>query len=339
VLHDPAAPGTRRVTITTEPPGAEMAFVPLDPATGEPQPERMARAGKSPVELDLPPGDYLVVAALDDERFHEVYRHVPEDVHAIASAYSHLNWQLDDDGRVQWPQVTIPPASVVRGMARIAGSDSGAIQEFLIDAGEFTLAEYRRHMEGHAPFDRRSPKRPDEFAAAVNFDQAMKLAELAGKRLPTEWEYQHAATNGGSQKFSWGDSTPDTDDGESFQRIGPVGTPLSDCLKTTPPVNGLCSNVAEWTNSPAIAVIGSGAVRKALPLTSKPNGSYRIVRGGDPSVVEGRPGPPRSSYDPTYRFALPRATVKPGLGFRCVRSVKPRLDPSDFPPAKNTNAI
>jgi hypothetical protein len=68
----------------TIPSGAEIVFVPLNDRTGLPEPNRLLRAGYSPVKLGLAPGDYLVVAAHADGKFHEVHRHVPKSDEGLA---------------------------------------------------------------------------------------------------------------------------------------------------------------------------------------------------------------------------------------------------------------
>ena len=50
--------------------------------------------------------------------------------------------------------------------------------------------------------------RPPDFASypvtGISFHSARQYAEAIGKRLPTEVEYEFAATNGGNQDFPWG---------------------------------------------------------------------------------------------------------------------------------------
>ena len=66
----------REVVMDTEPTGAEVVFVPSDGRTGLPEPNKLVKAGISPIALGLAPGDYLVVVVHANGTFHEVYRHV-----------------------------------------------------------------------------------------------------------------------------------------------------------------------------------------------------------------------------------------------------------------------
>lgn len=91
-------------------------------------------------------------------------------------------------------------------------------------------------------------------------------------------------------------------------------------------VFGLCSNVAEWTSTWAPLVFDLDRPRD--PAKAVPND--RVARGGALEVVEGDPSVTPQVRNPRQTVVLPRATVAGGLGFRCVRSAKPRLDPADF---------
>ncbi len=72
-----AAADVRDIVMDTEPQGAEVVFVPLNDRTGMPEPTRLVHGGQSPVSMGLAAGDYLVVAAHPNGKFHEVFRHVP----------------------------------------------------------------------------------------------------------------------------------------------------------------------------------------------------------------------------------------------------------------------
>ncbi|OYW18998.1 MAG: hypothetical protein B7Z55_09660, partial [Planctomycetales bacterium 12-60-4] len=109
-------PSPRRlVQIDTDPPGCEITVVRLDPSSGEPDPEFIEHGrGKTPLKMRLVPGDYLVVAVLDEHRFHEVLRHVPEDDESMRLLDRHLWWSADDSGCIHWrePGIKIPRPDV-----------------------------------------------------------------------------------------------------------------------------------------------------------------------------------------------------------------------------------
>ena len=340
-----APPAPRAVRLATEPPGAVVVFHPLDHQTGEPQPQRAVRPeAVSPVEVELPPGDYLVVAVAKTPgySFHEVYRRVPSPEAGLPGLFDHLGWTTREDGTVVLPDIKIPRDSVTQGMARFDGLEqltigTPALSEvpphrrrvpgFWLDTTEVRVGEYRaRQVYGQAfHFYQTNRLQPadDDALAFVSYDEATAYAEHIGKRLPTEWEYELAATKRGMQAFPWGE-----DGGRiSEWKYGSVGSADWDRLETTPPVFGLYSNVAEWTSSwPTLYP----AHRKAGLPTVECTGVRRIVRGGSMSIIQKQPQRAEWLRGPRFRVSLIRQSWLPGLGFRCARSAQPRLGAQDF---------
>lgn len=334
-------PLRRAVQLETDPPGAMVVFHPLDPLTGEPQPERAVRPVRvSPVEVDLEPGQYLVVAVLnrDGHSFHEVYRTVPAPDAALPQVYDHLNWDGNPDGGVTLPKITIPLDTVTQDMAFFQSTDQFTIGKaeledvpphtrnvpaFWLDPTEVTVAAYRARKSNPPGFaSLNSPPAAENAMSLLSYDEALSYAEQIGKRLPTEWEYEIAATNRGQTEFPWGNDS---------SRIvawphAAVGTPDWDRLASNRVVQGLYSNVAEWTCSWPLPYPKNSKIIAVSPSASE----NRIVRGGTASTIAGTPSPDDWSRGPRSRVDQPRRTWPPGLGFRCARSAAPRLSPDDF---------
>src|SRR5262249_34565543 len=118
------------------------------------------------------------------------------------------------------------------------------VEPFLLDVHEVTEREYGAACR-KLPSNLTQPKGDDFAVTCVTYDEALKCAELMGKRLPTEAEYEWAATMGGTQEFPWGNVK------ERIQGwpLLVAGQPDSDRTPTLPEVFGLYSNVAEWTTS------------------------------------------------------------------------------------------
>ncbi len=335
----------RPVRLATDPPGATGVFHPLDPITGEPQPERAVRPAKpSPIEVMLAPGEYLVVAVANTEgySFHEVFRRVPRPGASFPEAHPHQSFVVGPDGVVELHAIVIPRVSVTEGMARFEGAaeftvGTPAMQEvpphrrnvpaFWLDATEVRVRDVQRadvlrpllsyyEEQGLEP-------RPDDPMVFVGYDDAAWYAESVGKRLPTEWEYEYAATRRGTREFPWGDDAQRA----AHWTFEAAGQPAWDCLDTVPPVYGLYSNVAEWTCSWQVPYPHHYALGLRPP---PPEGGWRVVRGGSFSVVKGAPQLNDCLLGPRQRFAQIRQSYEPGLGFRCARSAKPRLAPEDF---------
>ena len=331
-----AARGLQTVSITSDPPGAKMAFVPLHPQSGEPQLELVHFASNAaPVRERLEPGEYLVVAVFEDGRFHEVFRRVPEQFDEPGS-HNHEYFTRDAAGAVSLAGVTILSDRQIAdiSMALIEGSDAfeagvpkshdlsqhtRRVASFYVTTTEFTLEDYRRHFKAEPSFLAAAELPAETDALRVSFDVATSVAEDAGLRLPTEFEYEYMSTNRGATRFPWGDASPPN----SPTEFGPVATPAFDRLATIPSVFGLASNVAEWTCS------------RLVPYPpAKPRvliDDHRVVRGGNLATVEGDPSVTETTRDPRQRCSVVRHGAWPGLGFRGVRSAEPMFAYDQFP--------
>jgi hypothetical protein len=309
--------GLRTVTMTTSPAGAKVAFVPLDADLGEPLPDKAIRPRqRSPFSVELPAGEYLVVAKLDDGRFHEVYRRVPREADTIGGVYAHQRWKQAADGSINLATIRIPDSDVTSNMALIAEpSNAGHNSDgaFYMDCQEFTLADYKRCSHGKDPMDKRWRPVPDDYAVTVSFDNALALAESRGKRLPTESEFVLAASHSEPGPFP----EANYDEGEPENGVGPVGFPSADRTRTEPQIFGLCSNVAEWTVSRSIKPTPNVPAFVLEPRE-------RIVRGGNMRSTMGE-SPKTTIHKSTLPVVVPGGVVRPGLGFRCVRSAAPRF--------------
>ena len=340
----PALPQIERrtVTFTTDPPGARAVFVPVRDEDWEPMPARAVRPReRTPLEVELEPGTYLVIVQIEDRGFHEVYRTVPPSSESTSYRPSipHLSWTALADGRVELPSVRIlPEAQIVSGLVRFPGGrftmgdnrwpmftpeHPRVVAPFYLMPSEVTVAQYRDVADGLvSEFRDREPPPDNHPMTHVNFDDAMAYAEEVGLRLPTEVEYEFAATNGGTTAAPWGDDLSLVDP----WAYGPVGEPAYDRCLMAPLVAGLYSNVAEWiVNRPApYDVEPDPALPPVPPEVRKMVLVSRAVRGGPPSVVRGEPSSRDLSFGPRYRDSRTDGSTQPGLGFRCARSVAPQ---------------
>ncbi|UUO04968.1 bifunctional serine/threonine-protein kinase/formylglycine-generating enzyme family protein [Blastopirellula sp. J2-11] len=344
------------VSLDTMPTGAEVVFYPLDPISQLPQPKAAIYApNTTPILLDLSPGDYLVVAHVSDDLFHEVYRRVPgkkESPGGFGSPYEHLRWKSISNGHIELPEIQLfSTQKLVQGMAPVEGSEAflmGSLGEslcpqhqrrmpsFYMDVKEVNVATYRQLSHGNRlPADGRYQAVPDDWAMTLTWDNAVHRAEQLGKRLPSEGEYEYAATLAGSVEFPW-QHDMNADLAVLFSprtQFGPVGTPVQDFVKTDPPIYGLCSNVAEWTMTD-ISALYPGQQKLSDPAVNMVNTEFtknKVVRGGDWNVaVKGKAVVNEQARSPRRRLGLASSVLGHGVGFRGVRSASPRLVPDDF---------
>jgi formylglycine-generating enzyme required for sulfatase activity len=144
----------------------------------------------------------------------------------------------------------------------------------------------------------------------VTWDQANQYAKFKGARLPSESEWEYAATSGGrNQQYPWGNDEP-----TSELAVFNTNSTMPVCSKPKGnTAQGLCDmsgNVWEWVqdtyqNSYAGAPVDGSAVEGA--------GSYRVIRGGSFSLNDAR-----------YLRADYRSNNYPGnryynIGFRLAR--------------------
>ena len=150
----------------------------------------------------------------------------------------------------------------------------------------------------HGPWGLRA-LHPDEAVCGVSGHEADAFARWAGKRLPTEAEWEFAAARRGG-RYPWGDGEPtEARANHGLVRWGP--TPVG----SFPAVDGLsdlAGNVWEWTSSPFLPYPGFDAYPYDGYSKDHMEGRHRVVRGGSwatsPSILRRSF---RNWYVPTYR--------------------------------------
>ncbi len=205
------------------------------------------------------------------------------------------------------------------------------LDAFYIDQYEVTNAEYKEFIDatGHPmpyisalwaePFNWRNgtypPGKGDHPVVLVSWNDAAAYAKWAGKRLPTEAEWEKAARGTDGRAWPWGN---DWDIGlcnikESFINST---TPVYLYEKGKSPYGcfNMAGNAMEWT-----ADWYSEKYYARSPTSNPPGppaGSFKVARGGawDSNI---------SLYARTgYRHYFSPDKKTPSIGFRCARSVE-----------------
>ena len=192
-----------------------------------------------------------------------------------------------------------------------------------------------RHPEGPASTIEGRENHP---VVQVSWEDASSYARWAGKRLPTEAEWEFAANGGiGGKRFVWGDRPPDADQpalANIWQGDFPHRNTRQDGFERTAPVasfpaNGyglhdMAGNVWEWCDDwyavDAYTHAIAGALNPRGPEESfdpaEPYTRKRVTRGGSFLCHESY----CESYRPTARRGTAPDTGMSHLGFRCVSS-------------------
>jgi len=300
-----ALQGYRNVTFTTEPAGAELAIVRLNDQTSEPDPTQVTRpSGRTPLTVRLKPGDYLVVAALDKERFHEVYRRVPTRDHKFNNSRPHLTSKLDRDGRVLLDCIRIPSEVATQGMLAIdcprlasaAEKQRGESPVLYVDRDEMTVDNLSSRLAQTSLSEITKSGLLDTIRVSHDYDSAVKIAEELGNRLPSEAEFECMAA-------SYSDMTENS---KSPANITPQDG------KQPRNLENLFTGLAEWTTT-------SEYHSERGSLVNSPD--TRVVRGAASNMSTGA-----SESDARHgRIVVPRSEQRADIGFRCVRSAAPRF--------------
>ena len=184
---------------------------------------------------------------------------------------------------------------------------------FYIDETEVSNSEYRRFCQatGHAaPQTADYATHPDYPVSGVSFEDAQAYASWAGKRLPTEAEWEKAARGTDERTFPWG---------EGAWTSGVPGQlqPVNSQPERRSPYGAfnLAGNVWEWTASPYAPQPADITAMKHLLGEAKFSSTWQITKGGSFS-----PGGSENFAIALHRGA-PTDFHSPRVGFRCVRDI------------------
>jgi iron(II)-dependent oxidoreductase len=208
-----------------------------------------------------------------------------------------------------------------------------------IAAGGYTRPEYwsdpgRRWLAdsgAHAPkywfssegrwmtqvMDRAGPVDPRHPVCHVSWNEAEAFARFAGKRLPTEIEWEAAASwdpaTGRKRLFPWGDEPPSRELA-NLDQLGFGTAPVGAYQRNLSPIGcyGMIGDVWEWTSSDFRPWPGFEAFPYQEYSEVFFGDEYKVLRGGSWAT---RPGAVRNTFR-NWDYPIRRQIFS---GFRCAR--------------------
>jgi len=192
------------------------------------------------------------------------------------------------------------------------------LNAYFIDLTEVSNREYQEFVikQNHrAPVGWVNNQFPsgagDLPVVGVNWDDARDYCRYAGKRLPTEAEWEKAARGTGGQTYPWGGTTfsPSNTITRESGRKSPDSVHAATKDASPYGVKHMAGNVREWVDDVFQAYPGSPASNAAF-------GKERVLRGS--SWAQGQ-----QMATTFYRGSSQRNLAWPDVGFRCAVSVKP----------------
>lgn len=223
------------------------------------------------------------------------------------------------------PVVLIPGGVFTMGDDEFMPMREVHVSAFYMEQFEVTTERYAQFMEASGSL---SP--PDDWhrvnleeqgqlpVVGVSWHDAAAYCEWAGRRLPTEAEWEKAARDGDGRMYPWGDAEPSeelaayarTADDAYNGGVMPVGSYAAG--QSADEVFDLAGNVSEWVNDWYTESFDRGDVRDP---DGPDEGSEKVIRGS-------------GWHDPAERLqATRRYHASPDhrlddMGFRCAMDAK-----------------
>ncbi len=252
---------------------------------------------------------------------------------ATAQDFSMYKTKMGDEGR---EMVQIPEGPFTMGSQDGDPDEMPEHQVFLkgffIDRKEVTQEEYMRFAK---MTKRQTPRievfeddqskllQPEFAAMSVSWDEAAAYCKWAGKRLPTEAEWEKAGRGEGKRKYPWGDkfvtNAANVDGSEDgYKYLAPPGS--FEGGRSPYGLYDMTGNVAEWVADS----YDEGYYKKSPYRDPKgpESGDLKVVRGGSWRETE-------HNARLSKRFAAKHWRTDITIGIRCASS----LDGADGDPS------
>ncbi len=184
------------------------------------------------------------------------------------------------------------------------------VPAFYIDQKEITVRLYRKVDPEYDEIRFTGQPCPDCPVMGINWGQARNYCLKAGKRLPTEQEWETASGGKTDRDWPWGNRMRSNRANISGDRDGYSGpAPVGSFPNGASPygVLDMSGNVWEWVDT-AYKPVGSAT-------TPSEETTLRIVKGGGWTS-------PESISKIAFRNVVDPELANPTFGFRCAKSLK-----------------
>jgi formylglycine-generating enzyme required for sulfatase activity len=225
------------------------------------------------------------------------------------------------EGKDGAPAVLVPAGSFTMGDDESSPTRQRFVDAFYMDRYEVTTARYAKFLESTG--SDYVPDFWDEIAGAnsgempvigVSWNDANAYCRWAGRRLPTEAEWEKAARGTDGRTYPWGESSPtidranyqNTSPGPYESALSPVGSHPTG--KSPYGVDDLAGNASEWV---ADWYTESFPTDDVYNPRGPSEGEKKVIRGG------GRYDQVNRLNTASRQFASPD-TRGEDIGFRCA---------------------
>ena len=230
-------------------------------------------------------------------------------------------WFLVDHGGDGASSVRVPAGTFTMGDDENAPQREVYVDDFDIDQYEVTVARYRQFLEATGAVNAPEGWEAVDFARdgelpviGVDWHDANAYCAWAGKRLPTEAEWEKAARGADARVYPWGNAPPMYDQA-NFQNYAPSAydgglMPVGTHPAGNNPygIHDLAGNAAEWVADWYSEGISRSDVRNPQGPDS---GDGKVIKGG--GFRE-----PAEQLRATARFHASPETRGEDIGFRCA---------------------